>query len=451
MYTAYKKRVADKTERNTAAAVDPSINNEILNLAEQMTAKHQNQVLANNGKANLKYNIIAPSIIAALHGEDEVQRLQAIKQLEMTVKSITDIKIVQPYYQEFIGYMNNFVDDANYEVRLCSLKILCIFIQKLESNVNQCYKVICACARQVMSHTHQSKPIKQSLNTMLLLTIENMKNPILILDCLLDKIKDRSAKAREEFLNIIMGAILKYPSDKFEPLRKIFYQVTALLCDIKRNVRHAALECVAVIYYKLKQIDKNVDNILDCLEKVSDFQNYDNTSTIREVIMCRLNRNKLPTLNPDMSIEYAVKIPVMSSMYSIADLDIEWIVSATSSPGSASNLSSARSQKSGMFGEIANSGQQPPATMHRMASFVDNNQIPINLRQRRIPSANKRLPWEQSGEDPLAVSNSTQSNQTSRSGAKATSREVAPLKAFPLTDDTLDFANGKFSQKSSFR
>ena len=214
----------------------------------------------------------------------QVQRLQAIRQLELTVKSISDIKVVHPYYQEFIAYMNNFVDDANYEVRLCSLKILCIFIQKLDTNVNQCYKVICACARQVMSQTHQSKPIKQSLNTMLLLTIENMKNPILILDCLLDKIKDRSAKAREEFLNIIMGAILKYPSDKFEPLRKIFYQVTALLCDIKRNVRHAALECVAVIYYKLKQIDKNVDNILDCLEKVSDFQNYESLSTIKEVI-----------------------------------------------------------------------------------------------------------------------------------------------------------------------
>jgi len=140
--------------------------------------------------------------------------------------------------------------------------------------------------------------------------------------------------------------------------------------------------------------------------------------------MCRINRNKLPTLNPDMSIEYAVKIPVMSSMYSIADLDIEWIVSATSSPGSASNLSSARSQKSGMFGEIGASAQsQPPATMHRMASFVDNNQIPINLRQRRIPSANKRLPWEGlTGEETSQASGNSGANPAR--AAKATTREV---------------------------
>ena len=148
--------------------------------------------------------------------------------------------------------MNNFVDDPNYEVRLASLKILNVFIQKLGPNVNQCYKVICNCARQVMSQTHQSKTLKQSLNNMLLVTIENMKNPILVLECLLDKIKDRSAKAREEFLNIIITAVLKFPNDKFDSLRKIFFQVAPLLCDIKRNVRHAALECIAVLYSKLK-------------------------------------------------------------------------------------------------------------------------------------------------------------------------------------------------------
>lgn len=241
IYTSYKK--GNKNNNN---------NNEIMMIAEQMTLKQQNEQLLNS--KNLKYNIIGANVISALSGEDEMQRLQAIKQLELTVKAIQDINIVSPFYQEFIVYMNNFVDDSNYEVRLCSLKILCIFIQKLQANVNQCYKVICSCARKVMSQTHQSKPIKQSLNTMLLLTIENMKNPILILDCLLDKIKDRSAKAREEFLNIIMGAILKYPSDKFEPLRKIFYHVVSLLYDIKRNVRHAALECISVIYFKLEQI-----------------------------------------------------------------------------------------------------------------------------------------------------------------------------------------------------
>lgn len=182
---------------------------------------------------------------------------------------------------------------------------------------------------------------------------------------------------------------------------------------------------------------------MDCLDNVNELQNMENLSVIKEVIMCRLNRKKVPTLNPDMSLEYAVKIPVMSSIYGISDLDIEWIVSATSS-GSASNMSSARSHKSNVFGEVhtPNTGA---SSMHRMASFVDNNHIPINFKQRRIPSGNKRLPWDQAATtheiDKSAQSINTHSNNTI--SVRSNGREVAPLKAFPLpTDDTLqDYAH----------
>lgn len=391
---------------------------------------------------SMKFNLIPQFIMQKLSGEDEIQRLQAIRQLEISVLNLPDIKSVYPYYQDFISYMNNFVDDTNYEVRLASLKILCTFIEKLGNNVNQCYKVICACARQVMSQTHQSKPIKQSLNTMLLLTIENMLNPILILECLLDKIKDRNAKAREEFLNIIMAAVLKYPSDKFDPLRKIFFQVASLLCDIKRNVRHAALECIAVIYSKLKQTDKNIGSLLDQLDSnVSEFQHFDNLNIIKDVIMCRVSRNKLPVLNADMTIDYAIKIPstIISNGYG-NDLDIEWIVSASSSSGSASNLSSARSQAS-IFNENNPQSNSNASSVHRMAS-LDNNNIAIStgsFKQRR-PSGNKRLPWEEVNDNQIT------SHQNVPKVMR--SREVAPLKAFPLTDE-LDFVNGTLNAANS--
>ena len=145
--------------------------------------------------------------------------------------------------------------------------------------------------------------------------------------------------------------------------------------------------------------------------------------------MCRLNRNKLPTLNPDMSIEYGVKIPLMSNLYG-NDIDIEWVVSATSSSGTTSNMSSARSQKSNPYGEIAANSSNTNPTMHRMASFIDNNNIPISFKQRRLPSANKqRLPWDENNFDQNANS------------IQAKTREAAPMKAFPLSDD-LDFLGG---------
>jgi uncharacterized protein YaaR (DUF327 family) len=209
-------------------------------------------------KTGFKFNFIAPAIIQNLSGENEAQRLQAISQLEASVKNLTDIKKVYPHYQEFIQFMNQFVDDANYEVRVCSLKILCAFIQKLGPNVNLCishvhtYDVICEMARTVVSQTHQSKTIRQYLTSMILVTIDFMAMPAFVLEGLLDKVKDRPAKAREEILNIIIASVLKFPGDKFESLRKVFYQVVPLLCDIKRNVRHAALECIAVLYTRIR-------------------------------------------------------------------------------------------------------------------------------------------------------------------------------------------------------
>ena len=208
---------------------------------------------SNSNGSQLKFNLIPNSIIQKLSGEDELQRQQAIKQLEDKLANVDDINTMNPYHQDFLNYMTKFVDDPNYEIRVGALKIVYMFVEKLNPiHINQSFKAICNCARQVMSQTHQSKTIKQYLNSTLLYTIDKMKNAIVILECLLDKIKDRNAKAREECLNVIIAALLKFPGDKFDPLKKIFFQVAPLLCDIKRNVRHAALECIAVLFFRLR-------------------------------------------------------------------------------------------------------------------------------------------------------------------------------------------------------
>lgn len=199
-----------------------------------------------------KFNVISNKVLKKLYGEDELQRLEAIEELEMNIRNLNDLSIVYPYYEDFVMFIGNFIEDSNYKVRVGALDILFAFVKKLKSYVENCYKVICNCARQVMSQTHQSKTMKQLIMNILLLSIENMKNPNLILECLLEKIKDRSAKAREECLNVVIAAMLKFGSYKFD-LISIFKKVVPLLFDIKRNVRHAALECVAVLHNKLRE------------------------------------------------------------------------------------------------------------------------------------------------------------------------------------------------------
>lgn len=184
-------------------------------------------------------------------------------------------------------------------------------------------------------------------------------------------------------------------------------------------------------------------NLLNQLEQIPSFHNSDNLNAIKEVINYRLSRNKLPVLNPDMTIEYGVKIPPSNApslvnSFGNHEVDIEWIVSASSS-SSASNMSSARSQKSSVFSEISNQNN-----LHRMINLNDNSISSISsgsFRQRR-PSGTKRLPWEDANLSDISQSNSANSKATRN-------REAAPLKAFPLSDD-LDFLSpGSYNNTKS--
>lgn len=150
---------------------------------------------------------------------------------------------------------------------------------------------------------------------------------------------------------------------------------------------------------------------------------YENLQTIRDVIVFRLNRNKIATINPDMTIDYGIKIPqsgvVLSGGY---DPDIEWIVSASSSSASAS----ARSQR-------GNDTTTNNTNNNRIISLNDNGVAPISsgsFRQRS--SGNKRLPWEEAGSNDQSIT------------SQKVAHTVAPLKAFPLNDEFDSASNGKY-------
>jgi hypothetical protein len=186
----------------------------------------------------------------------------------------------------------------------------------------------------------------------------------------------------------------------------------------------------------LKLANRQAEQLLEQLEHVPQFQSGtmtpENLRTIRDVIVFRLNRNKLATLNQaDMSIDYGVKIPQSGAVLSgIYDPDIEWIVSASASSASAN---SARSQK-----EIAAAATGTSRVIGINESHAinnANNNVSISsgsFRQRS--SGNKRMPWED------VISNSEQIMYSPK-----IAHTVAPLKAFPLNEE---FDSNGFSSPS---
>jgi hypothetical protein len=138
---------------------------------------------------------------------------------------------------------------------------------------------------------------------------------------------------------------------------------------------------------------------------------------IKSIVAYRLNRNKYAKLNSDMAIEYGIKIPTATTYgQQISEPDIDWIISASaSSPNSAALMTTQSSRL------ISNTSNYEFDETHSQPQLVF----------KRKPSATtmtKRLPWEDQ-----------QQRQPIQNIPKVMkSREVAPLKAFPLVVDNLD-------------
>ncbi len=163
---------------------------------------------------------------------------------------------------------------------------------------------------------------------------------------------------------------------------------------------------------------------------------------IREVITYRIKRNILPKLNSDMSLEYGIKIPTSGVIVTNNDVDIEWVVSASSSSSaSASNQSSARSQKS-ILNENTNNINNTNnsfSNFNRMLTLNDKSKS-ISTGSFRRPSSSKRMPWDDLNDQNIANSNNGQGSNNNGIPKVMRSREVAPLKAFPLNDE-FEFLN----------
>jgi hypothetical protein len=153
---------------------------------------------------------------------------------------------------------------------------------------------------------------------------------------------------------------------------------------------------------------------------------------IKAVVKYRIERNTYATLSSDMTVEYAIKLSSLASTASGVDPDLDWIVSASAS--SSAN------------GRSANN-----TTNNSTASFeYDANLLTQQITIKRKSSA-KRLPWE----DQQFQAPSLDTFNSPSSVPKVTkSREVAPLKAFPMYGDDNDFSLSSinsYGRNSSFK
>lgn len=148
--------------------------------------------------------------------------------------------------------------------------------------------------------------------------------PQRVLSLLLENLKHKHSRVREEVVNICICSLLTYPSEDFD-LPKLSFDLAPALVDSKRRVRQAALEAFAVLASSMGSGKTNV-----LFKAVDTVELQDNGDGVMNAVQARLARKTLPRLTEQGFVEYAILMPSSAqgrSSHLAHGADTDWLMS----------------------------------------------------------------------------------------------------------------------------
>jgi len=169
--------------------------------------------------------------------------------------------------------------------------------------------------------------VRQSV-MLLAMRLMQATSPVIVTDILSDNIRHKSTRVRQLTVDIVTAALLTHPRCDFD-LPALCATTVPALIDQKKGVRHAAMECVAVIAQalgagKLQPLMLEIDQ----LETESGFEG------LMAAVQARLARRQLPSVSANGLVEYAVIVSSATARGTMAGVDIDWVKCGSCSLGS---------------------------------------------------------------------------------------------------------------------
>ncbi|TDG98657.1 hypothetical protein EPR50_G00203120 [Perca flavescens] len=313
---------------------------------------------------------------------------------EVDMKSVPSGSIV-----EFIHFLPQLLDDSNFKVLYCTLQVLNLLIQKLDTGVDRYFKQIVLVALKALGDTRTvTRNEYMNVFRQLMKTVA----PQQVLDLVIGTLKHKNSRVREDVLNIIMAAMLTHPRKDFN-IPKLCFEVAPYLADSKRKVRQAALELFAVFDYCLDTGKKQ-----PLMKAVDMVELNEDADGLMAAVQARRARHVLPKLSSEGIVEYGLVVPKPGHRGSLqygSGADLDWVMNG-------GRISSARSHRS-----------EPDCNQlygyGSLGSLTDD--LPL---QRRIVSAGKgknKLPWEMS-----SFSSTENDQQCSTLNGKCSEKDFLP-------------------------
>ncbi|KAM4853204.1 TOG array regulator of axonemal microtubules protein 1 isoform 2-T2 [Thomomys bottae] len=277
-------------------------------------------VTLSNG--NLKFGIIPQELHARLlDQEDYKNRTQAVDELKQVLGKFNPSSTSHSSLVGFISLLYNLLDDSNFKVVHGTLQVLHLLVVRLGGQVQQFLGPVIAASVKVLADN--KLVIKQEYMKIFLKLMKEV-GPQQVLCLLLEHLKHKHSRVREEVVNICICSLLTYPSEDFD-LSRLSFDLAPALVDSKRRVRQAALEAFAVL---ASSMGSSKTSIL--FKAVDTVELQDNGDGVMNAVQARLARKTLPKLTEQGFVEYAILMPSSAqgrSSHLSHGADTDWLLS----------------------------------------------------------------------------------------------------------------------------
>ncbi|XP_063465333.1 TOG array regulator of axonemal microtubules protein 1 isoform X5 [Symphalangus syndactylus] len=271
--------------------------------------------------SNLKFGIIPQELHSRLlDQEDYKNRTQAVEELKQVLGKFNPSSTPHSSLVGFISLLYNLLDDSNFKVVHGTLQVLHLLVIRLGEQVQQFLGPVIATSVKVLADN--KLVIKQEYMKIFLKLMKEV-GPQQVLYLLLEHLKHKHSRVREEVVNICICCLLTYPSEDFD-LPKLSFDLAPALVDSKRRVRQAALEAFAVL---ASSMGSGKTSIL--FKAVDTVELQDNGDGVMNAVQARLARKTLPRLTEQGFVEYAVLMPSSAggrSNHLAHGADTDWLL-----------------------------------------------------------------------------------------------------------------------------
>ena len=326
-----------------------------------------------------EFGIIPSHVMDQISDQENFKlRAKGVEELRNIMFDLNEVDVqtnLMPHMLSFISFLNNLLDDSNFKITTVTLDILCILVEKLGRNVKQYLKPL---TNTLTKRMGDNKIVVRQAVMKVTTKMMQSYTPKPVLSVICENLQHKNSKVRQETLNIIIAALLTFPSYAFD-LPIVCRMVAPTLTDSKRQVRQGALECLAVIAQAMGP--GRLQPLVHAVDQVELSQEGEG---VMGAVQARLARRQLPKLNSEGLVEYATPVPSSASTRSSASFqtqgaDMEWIMN-----GSTSSRNLSRSDT--MELESVSSSTCPTPT----ASTAEMNGRPYMS----AGKGRKKLPWE---------------------------------------------------------